>query len=291
MSTYPFISALVPGHIASFSVAGPAAVESIQIVNQQIAAINYAQIQGGFEGAAQMAQAVNNMKNVAAAWPNVKAAIFSAAQQAVAAGSMAAALGHTDTTAAQLAGDVKSFTTGTLATIIASFANATAQFNAFSKAMDQAYSVSANANQAAANAIAQSQAQINYQIQMLNARQDSLRSASSIVIGIFSFGISYAVEIRQLQEEANQLSSNEQRQHLQLAMYQNSLGSFNNALNATKLASYALETLNTSLQQSSNAVSDVSGATSGNLVVMQVELEAFKNEFAQALTAVEQLLA
>lgn len=291
LSTYSHLSALVPGAATSLAMATPAAIEAIQVVDQQIAAINFAQVQGGFAGAQEMAQAVGGMKNAAAPWPNVKAAIFAAARETLAAGPAAAALGNADTTAAQLAADVQAFAVGTLDKIVSDFAAAQAGFNKFSAGMDQAYSQSANANQAAANAIAQGQQQINYEIQMLNAKESNLRSASSIIIGILSAGISYAVEIRQLEQEADQLRSQEQQQSLQLAMYQNSLGSFHNALNATKLAAYALSTLSTSLQQSANAVTDVATKTNANLIVMQAELAQFKSEFAQAVATVSQLLA
>lgn len=291
LSTYSHLSALVPGAPTSLALATPAAIEAIQLVDQQIAALNFVQIQGGFQGAQQMAQAVAGMKTAAAPWPGVKAAIFAAARETLAAGPAAAALGNADSTAAQLAADVNAFATGTLTKIVSDFASAQAGFNTFSAGMDQAYSQSANANQAAANAIAQGQQQINYEIQMLNAKESNLRSAGSIIIGIFSAGISYAVEIRQLEQEADQLRSQEQQQSYQLALYQNSLGSFNNALNATKLAAYALSTLSTSLQQSANAVKDVSSTTNANLIVMQAELAQFKSEFAQAVATVSQLLA
>lgn len=290
LSTYSFLSALVPGAEAPLSAATPAAIQAIQLVDQQLAAINFAQIQGGFPGAQEMAQAVAGMKNAAAPWPQVKAAIFAAAAETQAAGPVAASLGNADSTAAQLASDVQAFSNGTLNKIVADFASAQAGFNAFSAGMDQAYSSGANANQTAANAIAQSQQQINDEIAMLNARVSNLSSASSIIIGIFSLGISYAVEMRQLQEEADQLRSQEQQQAYEMSLYQNSLGSFNNALNSTKLASYALSTLSTSLQQSANAVNDISSGQNTNLIVMQAELAQFKSEFAQAVATVSQLL-
>ncbi len=290
ISTYPHISTLAPGATMSLSLAAPAAIEAIHVVDQQIEAINFAQIRGGFPGAGEMAQAVGGMRNAAAHWPEIKNLIFYAARETLAAGQAAAALGTADTTAAQLANDVRAFATGTMSRIVADFARAQAGFNNFSSGMDRAYSQSANANQDAAHAIAQSQQQINNEIQMLNEEESQLRSAGSIIIGIFSGGISYAVEIRKLQDRANHLHSDEQQQAYQLAMYRNSLGSFNNALNATRLAAYALSTLSTNLQQSANAVNDLGTKTNANLIVMRAELAQFQTEFAQAVATVARLL-
>jgi predicted nucleic acid-binding Zn-ribbon protein len=279
-------STVIATHLAS-----GAAIESIQIVDQQVAAINYAQIQGGFDGAAQMAQAVWQMQQAASHWPPVKASIMTAAQAGVAAGPLASAVGNGDTTAAQLAEHLQSFQAQTLNPLIAQFAASEQQFNTFSQSMDQAYDMSANANQSAAAAIRMQQLMVNNEIAQLQANIDNLSSAGSIITGIFSLGISYAVEISNLRDQQNRLQNDEQRQQYQYQCYQNSLGTFNNALNATKLASYALSTLGTSLQQASNKLSTISTMTNSNLIVMQAELQAFKAEFAQAVITIQQLIA
>ncbi|MGZ5044908.1 MAG: hypothetical protein ACXV8P_08955 [Methylobacter sp.] len=296
LQNYPNLASLVQSKNAntgtvSLASSTGATIEAIQLVDQQVAAINYAQIQGGFEGADEMYQAIATMKNAAAAWPSVKSAILAAAQETVNAGPAAASLGDAANTVQQIAIDVKGFVAATMNKIISDFASAKNNFDTFNEAMDHAYSVSANANQAAANAIQRNRLEIDNQIQNLNAEEEDLRSAGSIIIGIFSLGISYAVEIEKLEKEANQLRNEEQQQQYQENCYQASLGSFKNALDATKLASYALSTLSTSLQQSVNSVNDIAASTSDNLIVMQAQLQQFKTEFAAAVTIVRKLMA
>jgi hypothetical protein len=274
------------------SLAAGAAIESIQVVDLQIAAINYVHIQGGFNGAAQMEQAVFQMQNAASAWPSVRDSIMVAAQRGMAAGPMAAGLGsHAASDAAQLAQQVQAFQTQVLSPLVAQFAAAQQQFNLFSQSMNQAYSQSARANQDAAAAVQLQQVQIQNEIDQLQARYNNLSSAGSILTGIFSLGISYALEMRQIQQEQQQLRNDEQQAAFNLRCYQNALGSFSNALNATKLASYALGTLDTSLQQASNKLSSISTMTSSNLAVMQAELAAFKAEFAQTVATIAQLIS
>ena len=271
--------------------AAGAAIESIEVVDKQIAAIHFVHIQGGFNGAAQMEQAVSQMQNTASAWPSVKDSIVVAAQRSVAAGPMAAGLGSGAAgDAAQLAQQVQAFQTQVLSPLAAQFAAAQQQLNLFSQSMNQAYSQSASANQDAAAAVQRQQLQIQNEIDQLQARYNSLSSAGSILAGIFSLGISYAVEMRQIQDEQQQLRNDEQQAAFNLRSYQNALGSFSNALNATKLASYALDTLAISLQQADNKLSSISTMTSSNLAVMQAELAAFKAEFAQAVATIAQLI-
>jgi hypothetical protein len=289
MSNYPDLVSLLQGGPQAFDNTAGAALEAIQVVDQQVAAISYAQINGGFPGAGQMAQAVQRMQVAAAPWPQIKSGILQAAAKAVAAGPVAAALGNTDTTAAQLLNDMQVFAASELDPVVAGFAAATAAFNDFQIGMAQSYAFSADANQAAANAVAASQQQINDAIAMLQAREQNLSSAGSIITGIFSFGISYAVELRQLQEEAAQLGDQENQQQFMLRSYQASLGTFNNALNATKVASYALLTLSTSLQQAGNGLDDVTRSSSPNLQVMQAFLQQFKSEFALAVAKIQTL--
>ena len=153
-----------------------------------------------------------------------------------------------------------------------------------------ATAVSACSIQAAAAAVRAQQLAINNEIAQLQANIDNLSSAGSIITGIFSAGISYAIEIHRLQDQQQQLRNHEQQQSYEQQCYQNSLGTFNNALNSTKLACYALSTLSTSLQQASNKLSTISTMTNSNMIVMQAELQAFKTEFAQAVTTIGQLI-
>jgi len=271
--------------------AAGAAIESIAVVDQQIAAIHFVRMQGGFDGAGPMAQAVSQMQTAASAWPSVKGSIVAAAQRSVAAGPMVAGLGsHAANDASQLAQQVQAFQTQVLAPLVAQFSAAQQQFNRFSQSMNQAYSQSASANQDAAAAVQRQQLQIQNEIDQLQARYNSLSSAGSILAGVFSLGISYAVEMRQIQAEQQQLRNDEQQAAFNLRCYQNALGSFSNALNATKLASYAMGTLAISLQQANNKLSSISTMTSGNLAVMQVELTALKAEFAQAVATIARLI-
>jgi len=258
--------------------------EAIQLVDQQIAAINYAHVQGSFSGAEDMAQAITAMKTTAEAWPTIKSAITAAAQETVNSGPAAASLGDEDDTVQQMTTAVKAFMSGTLSHIVTDFDSAKMALDKFNEAMDQAYSTSENANRTAADAVTRDQEKIESKIKKLQAQEDDLTSAGSVILGIITLGITTIVKLNKLKEEAKQLRNEEQEHQYQLRCYQVSLASFNNALSAIKLADYALSTLSTSLQQSVNSVNDIAASTSDNFIVMQAELRQFKTEFSSAVT-------
>jgi hypothetical protein len=280
-----------PNGALALSFASAAAGEAIRFVDQQVGVIEQMQIPGGFPGAEEMMQAAADMQAAAAGWQEVRADIEASAQHAIGAGPAAAALGGGDRTAAQIVAQVNLFRTTVLSDLIARFAEAEARFDDFNEAMEAAYGNSANANQAAAYAMDIERGKIDSEIQDLQEQEDNLSSAGSILTGIISLGISYAVKMRELEEQKASLSNDEQRMAWQEKWYETALGHFKNGLNAVQLASYALTTLSTSLQQSSNALKDISTATSANPAVMNALLLTFKNEFSQAVANVERLIA
>lgn len=289
--SFPYLATLAQqvaagGGTAPLSAAAGAASDAIRFVDQQVAAIGYATIQGGFPGAAEMAQALALMRATADQWPATRSQVMDAAQRIVEAGPAAATLG-----AGAAPSGLQAFATQVMPQLEAAFTAAVNVFNGFTQAMEKTYASSANANQAAANALTTERLQIQNQIDNLHAREQSLSSAGSIITGIFTLGISYAVQIRQLEEEqANLQNAMAQQQHEQ-ACYQMSLGTFMNALDATKLASYALDTLQTSLQQTGNSLSDIQARSSSNPAVMAALLQQFASQFAQAVQHAQQLLA
>jgi hypothetical protein len=227
------------------------------------------------------------MRGTAGQWPPVRTQVVGAAQRIVQAGPAAAALGAGGDAAAGL----QAFAAQVMPQLQATFAGAVNDFNGFNQAMEHTYAASANANQAAANALMIERQQIENEIDNLRAREQSLSSAGSIITGIFTLGISYAEQIRQLQDEQASLRDAMARQQQEQACYQMSLGMFMNALDATKLASYALDTLQTSLQQTGNALNDIQARSSGNPAVMAALLQQFQSQFAQAVQHAQQLLA
>lgn len=274
------------GGTAPLSSAARAAGDAIRFFDQQVASIGYATIQGGFPGTAQMAQALGAMRGTAGQWPAVRGQVLAAAQRIVEAGPAAAALG----TGAD-PGALHDFGTQVMPQLEAAFAAAVDDFNGFNQAMETTYAASADANQAAANALTIERQQIQNQIANLRAEEQNLSSAGSIITGIFTLGISYAAQIRQLEEEQSRLQNAIAQQQNEQASYQMSLGTFMNALDATRLASYALDTLQTSLQQTGNALDDIQARTSGNPAVMAALLQQFASQFAQAVQHAQQLLA
>lgn len=298
LKNYPNLASLAQARsadnttVVSLARSTGATREAIQLVDQQITAISYAHIQGNFTGASEMAHAIIIMKTAAAAWPATKSAIIAAAQETVNAGPAAASLGAADnTTAQQMAIDVKDFVSGILNNIVSDFASAKTTFDAFNEGLDQVYSASADANRAAADAIKRDQEKIEAQIKDLQAEENDLKSAGSVILGILSFGATTIAKLNKLKQEAEQLKDEKQQHQYDLSCYQVSLSSFKNALDATKLASYALSTLSTSLQQAMNSVDDIAALTSDNLAVMQAELQQFKTEFAGAVTHAQKLTA
>ncbi|WP_218673690.1 hypothetical protein, partial [Candidatus Entotheonella palauensis] len=262
----------------------------ITVVDQQVQEISYAQIQGGFEGAKQMIASIDEMKRAAAPWPTVKSVVQSAARQTVNAGPTAAALGDPVTDAATLAAELRKFSSEVLSGIVASYSSAESAFYNFSEGMNKAYRDSASANTEAEAAITREQAQIDADIKALQSREDDLKSAGSIILGILTLGASTTAQIIKLENQANDLRKEEERHKHELEYYQASLSAFKNAENSTKLASYALDSVQNALQQAANSVDDMVANSSTNLAVMQAYVTQFKEQFAGAVTNAQKLL-
>jgi hypothetical protein len=282
VAAFPSAGALagVLGASAPSSTLG-AVAQAVQFIDQQVAAIRFAQY-SGFAGADQMSAATATMQAAASGWSATRLAVVSAAQLVAQNGPAAAQVGSGATTAGQIATALEAFRQGPLAQIVAAFNQARSSFDAFSSSLTQAYDAAANANQAAVAALQTARIQLQIAQGQLQADEDAANSAASIVATIFSFGIYGIVEIKKLEDEISSLNNQANQLNAQEQAYAASLGSFQNVLGAARQADYALDTVNTSLQQLGNAIDDITAQTSATLVVMQAYLKQFQTEFANA---------
>ena len=267
------------------------ASQAIRMVDQQIASINDLSIPSGFSGAEQMQMALIQMQSTARGWPPVKRNILFAAQACVAYGAYATKIGMASEDAQKIIQEVSEFKVHDLNDIVTRFSSTKTQFDAFNQAMEDAYSQGANANQAAATAIDQRGLDIQNRINNLNAQINNLDSAGSIFLDIISLGGVAIADIVKIRSEISELNSEKQYEYAQERSYQLALYTFQNALNSTKLTSYALSTVGVSLQQSVNALDDVTAGSSKNLVVLRALLAQFKSQYAGAVTDAQKFLA
>ena len=288
---YPNLAKMGVATSESLPAAMAATSESIQLVDQQVQQISYAHIQGGFQGADDMITALAAMQSTASKWPGVKSEVEGAAKLTVDAGPTAADIGTSASeSAADLAAELQKFSDVVLKNVDTAYASAEAAFNAFSEGMSKAYSDSVNANAAASAAITRQQVQIESDIKSLQAKVDDLKSAGSIILGILTLGATTIAQIEKLQGQEASLHSEEARHQHELQLYQASLASFKNAANATKLASYALDSVQNALQQATNSVNDMVANSSTNLTVMQAYVSQFKAQYAGAVSNAQKLI-
>jgi hypothetical protein len=267
-----------------------ATTEAIQLVDHQIAILQSIHIWGNFEGGGQMAAAVAGMQVASRQWPPTRAAVVGAAQATVTEGPAAAALGASTEPLAQMVAELTAFSSEILVGLRDRFVFAGNTFAAFDAAMDRAYGTAVNANSQATAAITRYTQEVQFQIDMLRQRQSDLRSAGSVILGIFTLGATIIAQIRAIDQEINQLNQTERMLMMQQQGYQAALGGFRNAQQATQIAALALETVNTSLEQATNSLKDIIGLDSSNPVVMRAELSTFKTEFAGAVAQASRLL-
>lgn len=264
--------------------------EAILHIDQQTEAINIARIGRGFKGAEEMDNAVSILKKAAKPWPKVKASIIAAANDIVQQESKVKSLGGIDKSVAELQATLTAYATGPLKQLKENFAVAKSGFDTFERNLDAAYSESLNANAKAEVAIKREKATLKKSKERLdNLMKDMTGDPSStsspfsldrLVGGIPGGGLAllpkYKRELEEVIGRQEELAFNEE-------CYKEALASYTNILSATKITSYALLTLDTTIQQSLNSLNDMSALTSANLTVMKAELEQFKTEFESAV--------
>lgn len=255
-------------------------------IDQQVAAIQYHSY-SGFTGADQMSAATGVMQAAAGRWPATRASILAAANLVVGGAAAAAQIGTdamlSTATPGSVATSIGNFRQGPLAGMINAFGQAKTACDGFDTAMSSAASSSAGASSTAAAALMQAQISLQMAEHQLKHDEDKLHSAGSIILGIVSLGIYTITEIKSLQQEIDSLNAQSRALSQQELAYSVSLGSFQNAVSATKQASYAIGTVTTALQQLGNSLDDIINLTSPSLVVMQAYAKAFSDEFAGAV--------
>jgi len=267
----------------SLSDTANAVAQVMTLIDQQVSQIDAANITTSFPGAPAMVQALADMKKAAAGWAPAKAAIVAAGKAAVDVGPQAAALGQNMTDTAQIAAAVTAFATGPMQTIITAYADATKDLQGFPSTMASVESAASSANDQAQNALNALQVQIQAEAAGIQAKINNLKSAGSIIAGIFSGGISIAVQLGKLNSAMGALNSDEQRAQAEQQAYAMAYSQFVNALSATSLGVQAMATLNTALEQAQNGLADIQVNTSTNAAVMQADLASFRTEFARVV--------
>jgi hypothetical protein len=271
--------------------AATAVSQAMALVDGQVTAVEQVNVVPNFPGAQPMVDALAQMKQAAGQWPGVKQTVLSAAMSTIEAGPPASGLGAGNTVdAAILAAVLSAFVTSVLQPLQGRYRTAQSGFDTFSANLARVASTASAANADAVTALDAEQANIQSQIDDINAKINQLDSASSIIIGILSGGISIAVQLVNLKNEIASLQNAEQVAMVQKQAYAMAYSQFTNARSAEALAVKALATLDTALEQAVNALSDVDANSSGNLVVMQAELESFRQEFAGAVSASRTML-
>lgn len=274
----------------SLATATTAVAQAMAMVDTQVTAVEATNIVPNFPGDQPMIDALGQMKQAAGQWPSIKGMLQAAAQATIGAGPNAATLGVNINDAEILQQLLASFVMGVLQPLQQEYQAAQGAFDNFSANLANTESLASNANAQAVQALDAEQAQIQSQIDDINAKIKDLSSAGSIIIGILSGGISIAVQMQKLKDEEASLQGEEAQAANQKQAYGMAYSQFVNASSAASLAVQATATLNTALEQAVNTLNDVSTSSSGNLIVMQAELTSFRQDFAGAVTASQAML-
>lgn len=258
-------------------------------IDQQMDAINSTKIYEEFEGATEMVNAVSIIKKAASPWPQIKASIITAAQEIVRQESTIKSLGNSENSVALLQVTLTTYATGTLTQLKNNFAVAKSGFDTFEQNLDAAYRESVHANAKAEVAINREKVSFKKSKERLNnlihaamgsPSSSSLFSIDSLVGSVPGVNL---LLIPKLKRELEEVVGREEELLGFERVYKAALTSYSNILSATKITSYALLSLDTTIQQSLNSLNDMSALTNTNLIVMKAELKQFKIEFAGAV--------
>lgn len=270
--------------------AATAVGQAIAMLDEQLSAVERANVVPNFAGAQPMVDALGQMKQAAGQWPAIKQSLLAAALATVQAGPTACVLGIGNADAASLAAALSAFTTSTLEPLQLQYRAAQTGFDTFSENLARVESAAGVANVDAVKALDAEQADIQSRIEDINAKIKELKSPGSIIVGILSGGISIGIQVKKLQDEIASLKDAERAATLQRQAYAMAYSQFTNACSAEVLAVKAIATLNTSLEQAVNTLNDINTNSSGNLVVMQADVASFRQEFAGAVSASQTML-
>ena len=282
----PDLAAAKTGESSASSLS--ALAQAVALLDAQLGAITYPATSD--PALDQMVVALQRMQNAAGGWPPTKAAVLAAAQEAVPLGELAGQLDGAGPDADALAAEVRQFVQGPLHSLVQVFAAAEDALNAFDAQMTAAYAQGATANTAAQEYLSGEQIKCQNAADDLRARIDDLQSPSGIAAGVFSLGIYDVVELTNLKEEVDAFGEREQRLNELQQAYQELLQVWSQALEMTRQSAYAVDLLNTALQQLANAAGDIDPITSSNLIVMQAVVQTLQAE-CQALAGAARELA
>jgi DNA repair exonuclease SbcCD ATPase subunit len=249
---------------------------AVSLLDGQVGAIAYPSATG--PGLDQMAVALGRMQDAASRWPATEAALIAAAQQAVALGDMVDQLDSGAAGVDALVAAQSEFVRGPLHSLVDSFSAAEALLNEFNDQMTDAYAQGATANTDAENYLRGEEIKFQNAMDDVRAEIDSLQSASGIAATVFTAGIYGLVKLEDLQDKLAALEEQQQQLRELEQRYAEALGAYSQALETTRQSAYAIETLNTTLQQLAAAASDVIQLNSPNLTVMQAVVQTLKTE-------------
>lgn len=291
---------------ASLSQKTQAAGQAFKLIDSQISTINQTTSISGFDGASAMDAAIQLMKSKAALWPNVELHTKNAAQAIVNMAPKVADLCneyldpnrvpadhimYSDEQKLQFVKDeLRLFVQGPLSQLKTDFANAQNEFSNFESQLESAYSQSETANAEAIRNITAKKLELDNSIKTLNAKIDAANSAGSIILDILTLGIKAVVDVTDINNQIDKVRDQESRLNALSSMYNAAMRGFTACLSSTKIASYALITINTSLQQSHDALSNMSDSQTNNLIVIKVQIDQFKSEFADAVRAAQNII-